>query len=432
MNKPISKIAAFTLICLPFLAGINSFAQTEEATTKSSTTELVTTDTTSEKSNSERADSVKWKDMTLKLDTATATGMVGQAKGEFKLNSKQDSVFDNLELTGKFKEVSSKTIHIDKNGSWTALAATKNEKIILEYLFDRDTQEALSDIYPDVDFSQPFEVEEATLNFSEKVDEKADISLEVVGGLLDSVEGNQENGKFIKVKVKDGDEVQGVFTPIDSDSFKLDEKGNYLIPKEARYKKLNQEVEFTLDTTSYDKLVALPENKDKDVERVYTFDVAKKAQKDIIIKFRNQKIDTIIGGQGRLLLEDTVEGVKIVEPEKVTFKPLENNDFLNIDELGNWKALKAGKGPLKPAVILDEKTITALETEFEDYDLNIDSDTIEVFINQNGTGGNSKTYQPVKTLPQTGEQKLRFASVIGVAVIAITAILFFLKKRKQD
>lgn len=59
----------------------------------------------------------------------------------------------------------------------------------------------------------------------------------------------------------------GEFTAIDSKSFILDKEGNYSIPKEARYEKLNQEVEFTLDQTSYDKLAALPENSGKTVEK---------------------------------------------------------------------------------------------------------------------------------------------------------------------
>ena len=256
--------------------------------------------------------------------------------------------------------------------------------------------------------------------------------MEIVGGNLTDVKGQ------LKVKVLDGPEVTGEFTeikPASKEPFTLESDGIYVIGEKAKYEKLNQEVEFTLDQTSYDKLAALPENSGKTVEKTYKMTVTKKAQKDITIKFKNKGINTVVGGQGRLLLEDTVEGVKIEEMEKVKFKPLENNDFLSIDELGNWKALKAGKGPLKPAVILEEKTMTALEEEFKDYDINIESEIVDVLINQTGTdsgGGTSgKKYEPVATLPQTGEEKLRFASITGVVILALVSTFYFVKRKKS-
>lgn len=182
--------------------------------------------------------------------------------------------------------------------------------------------------------------------------------MEIVGGNLTDVKGQ------LKIKVVDGPEVTGKFTeikPASKEPFTLGSDGSYVIGEKAKYEKLNQEIEFTLDKDSYDKLAALPENSGKTVEKTYKMTVTKKAQKDVVIKFKNKGITTTVGGQGRLLLEDTVEGVKIEEIEKVKFKPLENNDFLSIDELGNWKALKAGEGPLKPAVTLDDKTMTALK-----------------------------------------------------------------------
>ncbi len=442
MKKHTNRFAVLTLMCVPFLVATTSLAQTEESTTKTDTTEMMTkeittTDTTQQNVKAQTKESIEWDNITLKLSETDATGIVGESHGKFELADKQDAAFKDIEISGHFKEVKNDVIAVNEAGEWSALKAANNEKITLEYVFDKETQEELNETYPDEDFSHPFKTDQVNLKFSEenKDQETASISLEIVGGELKEVEGNKENGKQLKVKVKDGSEVTGEFTAIDSKSFILDKEGNYSIPKEARYEKLNQEVEFTLDQTSYDKLAALPENSGKTVEKTYKMTVTKKAQKDITIKFKNKGINTVVGGQGRLLLEDTVEGVKIQEIEKVKFKPLDNNDLLSIDELGNWKALKAGKGPLKPAVILDEKTMTVLEEEFKDYDINIESETVDVLINQTGTdsgGGTSgKKYEPVATLPQTGEEKLRFASITGVVILALVSTFFFVKRKKS-
>ncbi|MBO0419784.1 MAG: LPXTG cell wall anchor domain-containing protein [Vagococcus fluvialis] len=442
MKKHTNRFAVLTLMCVPFLVATTSLAQTEKSTTKTDTTEMMTkeiatTDTTQQNVKAQTKEAIEWDNITLKLSETDATGIVGKSHGEFELADKQDAAFKDIEISGHFKEIKNDVIAVNEAGEWSALKAANNEKVTLEYVFDKETQDELNETYPDEDFSQPFKTDQVNLKFSEenKDQETASISLEIVGGELKEVEGNKENGKQLKVKVKDGSEVTGEFTAIDSKSFVLDKEGNYSIPKEARYENLNQEVEFTLDQTSYDKLAALPENSGKTVEKTYKMTVTKKAQKDITIKFKNKGINTVVGGQGRLLLEDTVEGVKIQEIEKVKFKPLDNNDFLSIDELGNWKALKAGKGPLKPAVILDEKTMTAIEEEFKDYDINIESETVDVLINQIGTdsgGGTSgKKYEPVKTLPQTGEEKLRFASITGVVILGLVSTFFFVKRKKS-
>lgn len=442
MKKHTNRFAVLTLMCVPFLVATTSLAQTEESTTKTDTTEMMTkeittTDTTQQNVKAQTKESIEWDNIILKLSETDATGIVGKSHGEFELANKQDAAFKDIEISGHFKEVKNDVIAVNEAGEWSALKAANNEKITLEYVFDKETQEELNETYPDEDFSHPFKTDQVNLKFSEenKDQETASISLEIVGGELKEVEGNKENGKQLKVKVKDGSEVTGEFTAIDSKSFILDKEGNYSIPKEARYEKLNQEIEFTLDKDSYDKLAALPENSGKTVEKTYKMTVTKKAQKDVVIKFKNKGITTTVGGQGRLLLEDTVEGVKIEEIEKVKFKPLENNDFLSIDELGNWKALKAGEGPLKPAVTLDDKTMTALKTEFKDYDINIESETVNVVIKQTGTdsggGTNGKKYEPVATLPQTGEEKLRFASITGIVILALVGIFFFVKRKKS-
>lgn len=442
MKKHTNRFTVLTLMCVPFLVATTSLAQTEELTTKTDTTEMMTkeiatTDTTQHNVKAPTKEAIEWNNITLKLSETDATGIVGKSHGEFELADKQDAAFKDIEISGHFKEVKNDVIAVNGAGEWSALKAANNEKVTLEYVFDKETQDELNETYPDEDFSQPFKTDQVNLKFSEenKDQETASISLEIVGGELKEVEGNKENGKQLKVKVKDGSEVTGEFTAIDSKSFVLDKEGNYSIPKEARYEKLNQEIEFTLDKDSYDKLAALPENSGKTVKKTYKMTVTKKAQKDVVIKFKNKGITTTVGGQGRLLLEDTVEGVKIKEMEKVKFKPLENNDFLSIDELGNWKALKAREGPLKPAVTLDDKTMTALKTEFKDYDINIESETVNVLINQTGTdsgGGTSgKKYEPVATLPQTGEEKLRFASITGIVILALVGIFFFVKRKKS-
>ena len=436
MKKHTVGFTLLTLICVLFLVVTTSVVNAEDA---QSTSESSTEISSVEESVSRETSEIEIPKKTNKETTKTSAtnkeeakpfeietkSLIGE-KGQIKL-----SKIGSIEPKGEFEVFENKFIKVEKDGTWVALKDGKT-KFTLNYTLSDDSLKEIQKENSDYIIKKTNTTEEISAELTKSPVQKANIKMEIVGGNLTDVKGQ------LKVKVLDGPEVTGEFTeikPASKEPFTLESDGIYVIGEKAKYEKLNQEVEFTLDQPSYDKLVALPENSGKTVDKTYKMTVTKKAQKDITIKFKNKGINTVVGGQGRLLLEDTVEGVKIQEIEKVKFKPLDNNDFLSIDELGNWKALKAGKGPLKPAVILEEKTMTALEEEFKDYDINIESETVDVLINQTGTdsgGGTSgKKYEPVATLPQTGEEKLRFASITGVVILALVSTFYFVKRKKS-
>lgn len=432
MKKHTVGFTLLTLICVPFLVATTSVVNAEDTqSTSESSTEISSVEEsasreTSEieipKETTENSATDKEEAKPFEIETKSLTG----EKGQIKL-----AKIGSVEPKGEFEVFENEFIKVEKDGTWLALKDGKT-KFTLNYTLSDNTLNEIQKENPDYIINKTNKTEEISTELTKSPTQKSDIKMEIVSGNLTDVKGQ------LKVKMVDGPEVTGKFTeikPASKEPFTLESDGSYVIGEKAKYEKLNQEVEFTLDQTSYDKLAALPENSGKIVEKTYKMSVTKKAQKDVVIKFKNKGITTTVGEQGRLLLEDTVEGVKIQEIEKVKFKPLDNNDFLSIDELGNWKALKAGKGPLKPAVILDEKTMTALEEEFKDYDINIESETVDVLINQTGTdsgGGTSgKKYEPVKTLPQTGEEKLRFASITGVVILGLVSTFFFVKRKKS-
>ncbi|UDM70219.1 LPXTG cell wall anchor domain-containing protein [Vagococcus fluvialis] len=436
MKKHTVGFTLLTLICVPFLVATTSVVNAEDTqSTSESSTEISSVEDSASKETSEIEVPKKTNKETtetsavdkeeakpFKIETKSLTG----EKGQIKL-----AKIGTVEPKGEFEVFENEFIKVEKDGSWVALKDGKT-KFTLKYTLFDDSLKEIQKENSDYIIKKTNTTEEISAELTKTSPQKANIKMEIVGGNLVDIKGH------LKIKVVDGPEVTGKFTeikPVSKEPFTLESDGSYIIGEKAKYEKLNQEVEFTLDQASYDKLAALPENSGKTVEKTYKMTVTKKAQKDITIKFKNKGINTVVGCQGRLLLEDTVEGVKIEEMEKVKFKPLDNNDFLSIDELGNWTALKAGEGPLKPAVTLDDKTMTALKTEFKDYDINIESETVNVVIKQTGTdsdgGTKGKKYEPVATLPQTGEEKLRFASITGIVILVLVGIFFFVKRKKS-
>lgn len=443
MKKHSTRFTLFTLLCVPFLMASATLVHGEEIESTEATSEVVATEETTESSTpllTEKegtSEVVAFDKIALSLKTNTYKATVDET-GKIELATKQDDAFKTVKIKGEFKPFDNKSIKVEKDGTFKALKETKNEKITLEYVLSEETQKELTKLYPDEDFSKPIKTEEITLNFAKKEEpkkEKVAIPLEVVGGSLKAVEGK------VEVKVTNGETVTGTFKPMeekDNEPFSIDKDGNYKIGKKARYEKLHQKVTFNLSQESIAKLATLDAYKDKEIEPSSEVTLDKKAQKDIVLQFKNKRIDTTVGGQGRLLLEDTIDGLKLSDEEmtNIRFAPLTNNEFLSIDELGNWKALKQGSGPLIPAVNLDKTTIAKLEEKNADYDLNIIAEEINVSIKATGAGGsgsgsNNKQYAPVKDLPQTGEEKLRFAGIIGVIVIGLAVVIFFVKKNKD-
>lgn len=128
------------------------------------------------------------------------------------------------------------------------------------------------------------------------------------------------------------------------------------------------------------------------------------------------------------------------------------DEFIEMNENGEFKALKSGKTTIIPTFKLSEEGLTDIKRAYikENNLKNIDLEDLTegprpakaptAFVieivptnigNGNSNNGNSKNYVPVnKKLPQTGEFNSLLATLSGSFTILGTTILYLVKKRK--
>ncbi|MGX7024671.1 LPXTG cell wall anchor domain-containing protein [Vagococcus hydrophili] len=131
------------------------------------------------------------------------------------------------------------------------------------------------------------------------------------------------------------------------------------------------------------------------------------------------------------------------------FTPIKN-EFIEMNENGEFKALKAGKTTIVPIFKLSEEGLTELKKEYikENNLKNIDVEdltegprptkaptffAIEILPTNTGNANkdNGKTYASVnKKLPQTNERTSLIAQLVGSFTVLGTTILYLVKKRK--
>lgn len=448
MKKNSLRLSAVVLACVPLLLGgvTPAHAEAENTTTSSSvmtSEKAVDNNTTSQENETTKESTSETKEVFLKLETKKISGK----KGESSPTKIKLAKVDNTVLKGEFKSFNNTFIEVDKDGIWKAKAKTekKDETIQLEFvadLGDPSTKNALSKAYPSISLDDTKKItiktEKIAVNFTD-VDKPIDPTKDKA--VLPITVANKKDKLVVSVK---DSELKATFTAVKNDKIDLKSDGTFTIPDKNKDVKFTEKVTLNLDTTdaNYKKIAESAEYEGKDIQTEYkNLDAAitRPAAKVINLTYTVKELAAKINGGGTLAFND-VDSVKITG----TFKEIKDNEFISLDEKGNWKAKKAGKGSIDPTFTISKESLTDLQKKYPEQDLKIETSSLKVNFTESGSGSgsgsnqkqyapvNKKQYAPVKKLPQTGEEKMRFAGIIGIVVLVIVGLVFFLKKKKNN
>lgn len=469
MKKNSLRLSAVVLACVPFLIGGTQLANAEEVNTNQTVTSSEvadakpqageSADTTLEKDatkeSSKTENTQPTKENTLKLEKAISIeGKKGET-GFFNLNLAK---INGTNLVGEFEILDNDFIKVEPNlerdakdnkdekntlgnTKWTAKNVAKNKSIQLTFkadLTDAKTKEALVKQYPNMSFEGQKEVKMKTepikVNFKD-VDKPIDPTKDKA--VLPITVANKKDKLVVSVK---DSELKATFTAVKNDKIDLKADGTFTIPDKNKDAKFTEKVTLSLDTTdaNYIKIAESAEYKGKEIQTEYkNLDAAitRPAVKTITLTYKVKELAAKINGGGTLAFND-VDGVKITG----TFKEIKDNEFFSLDAKGNWKAKKAGEGSIDPTFTISKESLTELQKKYPEQDLKIETSSLKVNFTETGSGSNQKQYAPVnkkeyapvKKLPQTGEEKMRFAGIIGIVVLVIVGLIFFMKKKKNN
>ncbi|MDT2814263.1 LPXTG cell wall anchor domain-containing protein [Vagococcus carniphilus] len=451
MKKNSLRLSAVVLACVPLLIGGTQLTHAEEVTLNqtASSSEVAdakpqageSADTTLEKDTTKESgtkeDTSETKEISLKLEANKISGKKGDS-GKIKLVK-----IENTELKGEFKPFKNTFIEVDKNGTWTAKAKTekKDEAIQLEFkpnLKDKATKDALTKAYPTVSFDETKEMfiktEKISVTFTD-----ADKPIDPVKdkAVLPITVANKKDKLIVSVK---DSELKATFTALKNDKIDLKSDGTFTIPEKNKDAKFTEKVTLSLDTAdaNYKKIAESDAYKGKEIQTEYKdLDAAitRPEVKTINLTYTVKELTAKINGGGTLAFND-VDGVKITG----TFKEIKDNEFFSLDAKGNWKAKKPGEGSIDPTFTISKESLAELQKKYPEQELKIETGLLKVNFTETGSGSNQKKYAPVnkkqyapvKKLPQTGEEKMRFAGIIGIVVLVIVGLIFFMKKKKND
>ncbi|MDT2833412.1 LPXTG cell wall anchor domain-containing protein [Vagococcus carniphilus] len=475
MKKNSLRLSAVVLACVPLLIGGTQLTHAEEVTLNqtASSSEVAdakpqageSADTTLEKDTTKESgtkeDTQPTKENTLKLEKAISIEGKKGEKGFFNLNLAK---INGTDLVGEF-EVINNDYFLDNNfikvqpnlerdatdnknekntlgnAKWTAKKAAKNESIQLTFkadLTDAKTKEALVKQYPNMSFDGQKEVKMKTepikVNFKD-----ADKPIDPVKdkAVLPITVANKKDKLVVSVK---DSELKATFTAVKNDKIDLKSDGTFTIPEKNKDAKFTEKVTLSLDTAdaNYKKIAESDAYKGKEIQTEYKdLDAAitRPEVKTINLTYTVKELTAKINGGGTLAFND-VDGVKITG----TFKEIKDNEFFSLDAKGNWKAKKPGEGSIDPTFTISKESLAELQKKYPEQELKIETGLLKVNFTETGSGSNQKKYAPVnkkqyapvKKLPQTGEEKMRFAGIIGIVVLVIVGLIFFMKKKKND
>ncbi|MFW7432688.1 LPXTG cell wall anchor domain-containing protein [Vagococcus carniphilus] len=462
MKKNSLRLSAVVLACVPFLIGGTHLANAEEVNTNQTVTSSEvadakpqageTKDSASENAVTKESEkdqtSESAKDNILKVESNNIKGKKGET-GDIFLAKVNGTV-----LKGEFKPFENDFIKVERNLNreskdekslsntiWTAKKAVKDGSIQLEFkadLTDAKTKEALAKEFSNLNLENQKDItiktEKIKVNFKD-VDKPIDPTKDKA--VLPITVANKKD-KLI-VSVKDA-ELKATFTAVKNDKIDLKADGTFTIPDKNKDAKFTEKVTLSLDTTdaNYKKIAESAEYKGKEIQTEYkNLDAAitRPAVKTITLTYKVKELAAKINGGGTLAFND-VDGVKITG----TFKEIKDNEFFSLDAKGNWKAKKAGEGSIDPTFTISKESLTELQKKYPEQDLKIETSSLKVNFTETGSGSNQKQYAPVnkkeyapvKKLPQTGEEKMRFAGIIGIVVLVIVGLIFFMKKKKNN
>lgn len=279
----------------------------------------------------------------------------------------------------------------------------------------------------DDSYNKTIKTDKITVNFT---DPKPIIDPTVDPVALDVAVKNKGNKLVV---THENTELKATFTELKNDKANkivLGSDGTFTIPATNKETKFTQKVDFVLDKedANFKKL-----SETKNIKTEYKNIDASINTKVIALTYKTPTLTSKINAGGKLDFQD-VDGVKITGK----FQEVKNDDYFSLDADGNWKAKKAGQGNVELTFTISDTSLAELQKKYPEQLIQITTGKLKVDFSETGSNQkefapvSKKEYAPVKKLPQTGEEKMRFAGIIGIIVIAIVGIIFFMKKKKND
>lgn len=467
MKKNSLRLSAVVLACVPFLIGGTQLANAEEVNTNQTVTSSEvadakpqagdSADTTLEKDatkeSSKTENTQPTKDNILKVESNNIKGKKGDT-GDIFLAKVNGTV-----LKGEFKPFENDFIKVERNLNreskdekslsntiWTAKKAIKDGSIQLEFkadLTDAKTKEALTKEFSNLNLENQKDItiktEKIKVNFTDADKPQKEVELP----LTVKNKGNKLVVTYAEAEFRQNPtELKASFTESKSNKIELASDGTFKIPETNKDKTFTEKVSFTLDTadSNFKKIAESEPFKNDKIITNYkdqTATITRAQEKVIKLTYTVKELAAKINGGGTLAFND-VDGVKITG----TFKEIKDNEFFSLDAKGNWKAKKAGEGSIDPTFTISKESLTELQKKYPEQELKIETSSLKVNFTETASGSgsnqkqyapvNKKEYAPVKKLPQTGEEKMRFAGIIGIVVLVIVGLIFFMKKKKNN
>ncbi len=445
--KKNSLRSIIVLSCVPFLLGGASLVSAETALSSTSTSEVQSTESSiATTSSTLESSTINSSSSTEGSSTSSSTeekieGLELNPKTN-KINAvigKKDKIelkdAGTIKLSGKFvidkKENQNGFVKVSENGNWEALKEGSITYKKLTFMPDDKTKKALQAKYKDQDFSNPLKVTDVTF----KVSKKEVVNLDIK---VNSQDVKNKKGQLITSL--DNKEFKASYTPIKNDNIDLKEDGSFTISEKNNNLEITEKVSIKLDKddVNFKKIADSDKNKEKEIKSEYQdIDVTinQPLVKVVKLTYTVKDLTSKINEGGKLAFQD-VDGVKITG----TFTEIKDDDFFSLDADGNWKAKKAGEGSIEPTFTISKESLSNLQKIYPKQEIRVATGELRVNFSETGTGTNQKEYAPVSKkqyapvskLPKTGEEKMRFAGIIGLIILVIVAIIFFMKRKKDD
>lgn len=351
------------------------------------------------------------------------------AKGTIKVTA-IDKVSDN---SGTFKASvkDPNIISIDKDGNWLALKAGTTT-IVLEYTYSDAALKEIQTVYPNYELTKNETPQEIYVEVKdlEKAKQKMDITPEFIDTELTSL--MVKDTGIIKVKAIEGIAVTGKFTAFNDKDGKItmDENGKWTALKVGS-------THIPLTFAYSEETYAALEKKFPNTEFISKA-IAQSAPVIIFdgiinyqLKFTPNEITAKVGETGKIKIEP-IGGVDNLTAD---FNVTDNQGIIEVDNEGNWKALKVGETSLTMAATLTEESLKRIK-EQTPHKMTGPTPEIATLILVKVTEDTSGSTTPKpktlsnKVLPKTGETSTLSYSLAGGSLLLVSLIL--VKKRKDD
>ncbi|MHC5216808.1 LPXTG cell wall anchor domain-containing protein [Enterococcus sp. LJL128] len=328
-------------------------------------------------------------------------------------------------ISGTFKAIGhdESIIQIADDGTWTALEVGRTS-FSLSFTLSKETLQKIQEKYPGKKLIEKAIVRtiDVQINASDTLDVAPSFNIAEIDAKVNA------SGQILVESIAGIDEVTGTFEASGHDEkiIKIGTDGKWVALAPGT-------TEFVLNfELSEDTIKAIKEkHPDKElvtraITQVIKVNVTENQARiiDIFTGFDVTAIEAVVGETGKLNA-NPIEGIANNDG---TFYLEKSNEFISVDENGNWKALKSGKVNLLVAHMPSEKTLAALAntlpegTELAIPDILTYHQITVTIVDPKPTDDGTKPSG--KELPKTGEQSEAFNVYLGFSVVLLAYVIY--------